>query len=319
MRLADEIGYPLMIKAAAGGGGRGIRVVAKQRGARGRARSGRRRGQGGVRRRRPLSREVHRARPPHRGAGARRRRATSSIATSANVRCSAAGRKSGRKRLRPSSPPAVREALCASAVALARSVAYRGAGTLEYLYDDTTRQFYFIEMNTRIQVEHPVTEMITGIDLVREMMRIAGGAPLQYRQDDVRIRGPCDRGAHQRRGPGAGLPPLARHGHGAAAFPAASRTRFDTLLYAGCQVSPFYDSLARQADRLGRDARRRAFASAARASRIARRRDRHDEAAASGARRGAGRVRGRLSHALARRMARRKREPNAVMKEDSIR
>ena len=71
----------------------------------------------------------------------------------------------------------VREALCASAVALAKSVSYRGAGTLEYLYDEKSQSFYFIEMNTRIQVEHPVTEMITGIDLVREMISIAGGEP----------------------------------------------------------------------------------------------------------------------------------------------
>ena len=78
-------------------------------------------------------------------------------------------------------PQAVREKLCASAVALAEAVNYRGAGTLEYLYDDETHQFYFIEMNTRIQVEHPVTEMITGIDLVREMIRIAGGETLRYR------------------------------------------------------------------------------------------------------------------------------------------
>ena len=67
-------------------------------------------------------------------------------------------------------------------MALAQAVNYRGAGTLEYLYDDETHDFYFIEMNTRIQVEHPVTEMITGIDLVREMIRIAGGEPLRIAQ-----------------------------------------------------------------------------------------------------------------------------------------
>src|SRR2546427_12326876 len=72
---------------------------------------------------------------------------------------------------------------------LFRSVAYRGAGTLEYLYDDDTREFFFIEMNTRIQVEHPVTEMITGIDLVKEMLRIALGQPLRLQQEDIRLTG----------------------------------------------------------------------------------------------------------------------------------
>ena len=94
--------------------------------------------------------------------------------------CSDAARRSGRRRRPSVLPEEVREKLCASAVALAEAVNYRGAGTLEYLYDDETHQFYFIEMNTRIQVEHPVTEMITGIDLVREMIRIAVANRLRY-------------------------------------------------------------------------------------------------------------------------------------------
>jgi len=85
--------------------------------------------------------------------------------------------------------PEQREALCASAVRLAKSVGYRGAGTLEYLYDETTGDFYFIEMNTRIQVEHPVTEMITGVDLVQSMLLITGGESLPYRQTDIACRG----------------------------------------------------------------------------------------------------------------------------------
>ena len=81
--------------------------------------------------------------------------------------------------------PRLREQLCASAVALARAVGYSGAGTVEYLYDDAADQFCFIEMNTRIQAEHPVTD----IDLVAEMLRIAGGKPLRLRQADIGTRG----------------------------------------------------------------------------------------------------------------------------------
>ena len=96
-------------------------------------------------------------------------------------------------------PQEVRKKLCASAVALALAVNYRGAGTVEYLYDDDTKHFYFLEMNTRIQVEHPVTEMITGIDLVREMIRIAAGEPLRLKQDDLVMKGMPSRCASMRR------------------------------------------------------------------------------------------------------------------------
>jgi acetyl-CoA carboxylase biotin carboxylase subunit len=77
-----------------------------------------------------------------------------------------------------------RASLCQAAVRLAQSVAYRGAGTVEFLFD--RGEFYFIEMNTRIQVEHPVSEMVTGLDLVREMLLIADGQPLRWQQQDIR-------------------------------------------------------------------------------------------------------------------------------------
>jgi acetyl-CoA carboxylase, biotin carboxylase subunit len=142
----------------------------------------------------------------------------------------------------PALPQDVRETLCATAVALAEAVNYSGAGTLEYLYDDASRQFYFIEMNTRIQVEHPVTEMITGIDLVREMIRIAGGEPLRFRQDEVRQRGHAIEVRINAEDPAADFRPFPGTVAGLR-IPGGAGTRFDTMLYDGYQVPPFYDSL----------------------------------------------------------------------------
>jgi acetyl-CoA carboxylase biotin carboxylase subunit len=136
----------------------------------------------------------------------------------------------------------MREELCASAVRLARRVNYSGAGTLEYLYDDESGEFFFIEMNTRIQVEHPVTEMVTGVDLVKEMIRIAGGARLSFAQQDIRLNGHAiecrinaeDPAADFRPSPGTITDLL---------VPEAEHIRFDAGIYAGYAVPPFYDSL----------------------------------------------------------------------------
>ncbi len=241
VRLAREIGYPLMIKAAAGGGGRGIRIAQSQdeleaaidqASAEAQAAFG----DGGL----YLEKFIARARHIEvqiLGDGV-------DAIHCYERECSLQRR---RQKVWEEAPafaltPAIRDELCASAVALARSVAYRGAGTLEYLYDQALQRFYFIEMNTRIQVEHPVTEAITGIDLVREMIRIAGGERLQYRQHDVQLRGHAievrinaeDATLNFR--PSPGTVTVLR-------IPGGFGTRFDTLLYAGCNVSPFYDSL----------------------------------------------------------------------------
>jgi acetyl-CoA carboxylase biotin carboxylase subunit len=138
--------------------------------------------------------------------------------------------------------PDLREAICASAVALAKSVNYRGAGTLEYLFDDETGAFYFIEMNTRIQVEHPITEFVTGIDLVREMLLIAGGEPLRFRQDDIDVRGHAIEVRINAEDPAKDFMPFP----GTVAdlcTPGGVGVRFDTLLYPGYVIPPFYDSL----------------------------------------------------------------------------
>jgi len=136
----------------------------------------------------------------------------------------------------------VRKRLSASAVGLAEAVGYRGAGTVEFLYDDESGDFYFIEMNTRIQVEHPVTEMITGLDLVREMIRIAGGEPLRVRQDDIAMRGHAIEVRINAEDPARSFMPFPGTVQ-ALRSPGGPGTRFDTMLYQGYEVPPFYDSL----------------------------------------------------------------------------
>jgi acetyl-CoA carboxylase biotin carboxylase subunit len=139
-------------------------------------------------------------------------------------------------------PEAVREALCASAVRLAKACRYRGAGTLEYLYDDASGEFFFIEMNTRIQVEHPVTELVTGIDLVGAMIRIAGGQKLGLAQGEVALRGHAIEVRINAEDPAKNFAP-APGTVTALDTPGGFGVRFDTMLFPGYTVPPFYDSL----------------------------------------------------------------------------
>ncbi|MBN3812450.1 acetyl-CoA carboxylase biotin carboxylase subunit [Paraburkholderia sp. Ac-20347] len=239
--VAARIGYPIMIKAAAGGGGRGIRVAhdaaqldaelpLAQREAQAAF------GDGGV----YLERFVKHARHIE----------VQVLGDGHNVvhlferECSLQRRRQKilEEAPSPSLTPALRAQLCASATRLAQQVGYRSAGTLEYLFDETRGEFYFIEMNTRIQVEHPVTEAITGIDLVRETLRIADGEPLRFQQSDIVMRGAaieCRINAEDplqdfRPNPGR-VDELI--------WPTGPGVRIDSLLYPGYVVPPFYDSL----------------------------------------------------------------------------
>ncbi|GAA1027704.1 MULTISPECIES: acetyl-CoA carboxylase biotin carboxylase subunit [Amycolatopsis] len=238
---ADEIGYPIMLKAAAGGGGRGIRVVADEAElkvafpqASGEAASAFGDGQ------MYLERFVRAARHVEvqvLGDG-------SETVHVFERECSLQRRRQKVVEEAPSPgiDERIRTEMTSAAVRLCKEVGYRSAGTCEFLVDDDTGEFFFIEMNTRIQVEHPVTELITGIDLVAEQLRIAAGEPLRFRQSDVTKRGHavefrvCAEDPDRNFLPGPGK-------IGDVRLPGGPWVRTDTWLAPGSQVPPFYDSL----------------------------------------------------------------------------
>lgn len=118
-------------------------------------------------------------------------------------------------------------------------IGYRGAGTFEFLYEDG--EFFFIEMNTRVQVEHPVTEMVTGVDIVKEQLRIASGLPLSYKQDDIKLRGHSIECRLNAEDPKTFMPSPGKVTHFHAA--GGNGVRVDSHLYSGYTVPPHYDSL----------------------------------------------------------------------------
>lgn len=239
--IVERIGFPVMIKAAAGGGGRGIRIVAdmeefERQFPQASAEAAAAFGDGGL----YIEKVIERARHVEvqiLGDG-------KNFVHCFERECSLQRR---RQKVWEEAPafgltPELRDRLCSSAVALARSVGYSGAGTVEYLYDETAGAFYFIEVNTRIQVEHPVTEMVTGIDLVQEMLRIAGGAPLSVRQEDIAISGHAIECRINAEDPFRDFMPWPGTVE-KLSVPEGQGIRFDTLLYDGYAVPPFYDSL----------------------------------------------------------------------------
>ena len=139
--------------------------------------------------------------------------------------------------------PELREQMGQAAVRAARAVGYEGAGTVEFLLDGDGEHFYFMEMNTRIQVEHGVTELITGVDLVREQLRIASGLSLPLTQDQVALTGhaiECRINAEDPQQDFRPCPGKVDFLH----FPGGAGVRVDSALYNGCTLSPYYDSLA---------------------------------------------------------------------------
>lgn len=137
--------------------------------------------------------------------------------------------------------PEIREKMCCTAVEAARAVGYENAGTIEFLLDQSG-EFFFMEMNTRIQVEHPVSELVSGVDLIREQIRTAAGLPLSVKQEDIVFRGHAIECRINAEDPLHGFMPCpgtVKKIH----LPGGNGIRMDTAIYPGYRIPPYYDSM----------------------------------------------------------------------------
>lgn len=239
LALAKEIGYPVIIKAAAGGGGRGMRVVHNEA---------------------ALLKAIHVTQTEAKsffGDGTvylekfleNPRHVEIQVIGDGKGEAICLGDRDCSLQRRhqkvieeapaPGIPDEVRTAITKTCIQACKNMRYRGAGTLEFLYED--ERFYFIEMNTRVQVEHPVTEMVTGIDIVKEQLRVASGLPLSVKQEDITIKGHSFECRINAEDPTSFLPSPGKvklfHA------PGGPGVRVDSHLYSGYSVPPFYDSL----------------------------------------------------------------------------
>jgi acetyl-CoA carboxylase, biotin carboxylase subunit len=240
--VAEHVGYPLLLKAAAGGGGRGMRVVhdagslpAAFESARAEAHAAF--GDGRLYVERFLDRvrhvEVQILADGH-----------DTTVHLGERDCSLQRRhqKLIEEAPAPGLDERLRRELAEAAVVVARKAGYRGAGTIEFLVDAARGRYYFLEMNTRIQVEHPVTEMVTGVDLVVAQLRVAAGEPVTFAQSDIRVRGHAIECRINAESPAAGFRPSPGT-ISAWQPPTGDGIRVDTHCYPGYVVPPFYDSL----------------------------------------------------------------------------
>ena len=239
--LAAAMGYPVMIKATAGGGGRGMRLVPEAgqletlfRAAQGEAEAAF--GNPG------LYMEKFIDRPRHVEVQVLADR-HGNVVHLGERDCSIQRRhqKLLEEAPSPGLDPDLRRRMGEAAVAAARSIGYEGAGTVEFLVD-RGGGFYFMEMNTRIQVEHPVTEMVTGIDLIAEQLRIAGGEPISVRQDQIHISGHAIECRINAEDPRHNFRPAPGRITGWLP-PGGPGVRIDSHVYTGYEIPPFYDSL----------------------------------------------------------------------------
>jgi len=237
--VAAEIGYPVLIKAAAGGGGRGMKVAKDPAGLAEAYRLARAEAKAAFGND-EVYLEKYLSRPRHIEIQILADGQGNAIHLGERD-CSLQRRH--QKLLEEAPSPALngaeRERIGGVVADAMRKLGYRSVGTIEFLYEDG--EFYFIEMNTRLQVEHPITEAITGIDLVREQIRVAAGLPLSLRQEDVRFNGHAIECRINAENPDTFTPSpgVVRDFHA----PGGLGVRMDSALYGGYRVPPHYDSL----------------------------------------------------------------------------
>jgi len=231
--LARKLGYPVLIKAAAGGGGRGMRLARSEdalRSAFGQAQAEAEAAFGNG----AIYLEKYIEHPRHvevQILGDRYGNVVHLWERDCTVQ------RRHQKLIEESPAPRLdletRRKICEAAVRLCKAARYDSAGTVEFIVD-REGNFYFIEVNTRIQVEHPVTEMVTGIDLIKAQIRVAAGEPIPFRQEDIPHRGAEDPEANFR--PSAGIIEEIF-------FPGGFGVRFDSHVHPGYRIPPYYDSL----------------------------------------------------------------------------
>lgn len=239
---AREIGVPLVIKAVAGGGGKGMRIVSREE---------------------DFDNLFHAAKNEAKKAfGDDRVYIEKFIKTARHIEVQVIGdghgdavhlydrdcsiQRNNQKLIEEAPavivPDEVRVRMTTDAVTAAKNINYRGAGTLEFLYVEETQEYYFLEMNTRVQVEHTVTEMVTGVDIIEAQLKIALYDEFDLKQEDIQIVGFSMECRINAEDPNHGFRPspgkvTALH------LPAGPGVRIDTFLYPNCMVSPFYDSM----------------------------------------------------------------------------
>ena len=239
LKIADQVGFPVIIKASGGGGGRGMRVVEKKEDLlksveMTKTEAGAAFGNPMVYMERYLQKprhvEIQVLADKHGNAIYLGERDCSMQRRHQKVIEEAPA---------PGITQAEREKIGTACIEACKRIGYRGAGTFEFLYEDG--EFFFIEMNTRVQVEHPVTELITGIDIVQEQLRIAAGLPLQYKQEDVQIEGHAFECRINAEDPYNFIPSpgMIESCH----LPGGLGVRVDSHIYQGYRIPPNYDSL----------------------------------------------------------------------------